>query len=359
MGNKLFKFSLVCVTGAVLLGTNPNSALAMEEGVAGFVHDKSTACTVQTGSDVMTISTFASDEIPVPGFNNIGIADVTDNLNIRKGPGENEKIVGKLPKNGGCDIVEADTGSGWTKIKSNGITGYVKTEYLITGEKASKLAEKIATQVAISNTDGLRVREKPSVNSAELDTIAKGEELLVLDALVLNYGEENDKWVKVSLDSDNREEGIVGYVCKTYVTLAYTLPKASSMEELQYGNGVSSLRANLVNKAKDYLGGRYVWGGTTLGKGVDCSGFTQQIYAKFGYYIPRTSGSQGSSGTRISRSELKVGDLVFYGNSSGINHVAIYIGNDRIIHASNKRDGIKISNMYYRNPYRYVRYIKD
>lgn len=358
MGNKLFKFSLVCVTGAVLLGTNPSSALAMEEAVAGFVHDKSTACTVQTGSDMMTISTFASDEIPIPGFNNIGIANVTDNLNIRKGPGENEKIIGKLPKDGGCDILEADTGSGWTKIMSNNITGYVKTDYLITGDEASKLAEKLATPVAISTTESLRVREKPSVNSAELDTIAKGEELLVLDALVLNYGEEYDKWVKVSLDSDI-EGGTVGYVCKNFVTLAYTLPKASSLEELQYGGGVSKTRVDLVNKAKDYLGGRYIWGGTTLGKGVDCSGFTQQIYAKFGYYIPRTSYSQGASGTRISRSELKVGDLVFYGNSSGINHVAIFIGNDRIIHASNKKDGIKISNMYYRNPVRYVRYIKD
>ncbi len=359
MENKLFKFSLVCVTGAIILATNPKTALAFEEPVAGYIYDKDLSSTKLNGSDMVTVSTFTSDEIPIPGFNNIGIADVTDNLNIRKGPGENEKIVGKLPKDGSVDIVEADSGNGWTKINSNGVTGYVKTEFLITGDRASKLAAKLATPVAISKTDGLNVRNKPSAKDSEvIDTIAKGEELLVLDQLVLNYGDEYDKWVKVSLDSDT-QEGTVGYVCKEYVTLAYTLPKASSMEELQYGSGVSSLRVNLVNKAKDYLGGRYVWGGTRLGEGVDCSGFTQQIYAKFGYYIPRTSGSQGSSGTRISRSELKVGDLVFYGNGSGINHVAIYIGNDRIIHASNKRDGIKISNMYYRNPVRYVRYIRD
>ena len=358
MENKLFKFSLVCVTGAIILASNPKTAMAFEEPVAGYIYDKDLSNTKKTGSDMITVSTFSSDEIPIPGFNNIGIADVTDNLNIRKGPGENEKIVGKLPKDGGSDILEADTGSGWTKIKSNGVTGYVKTEYLITGEKATQLAAKLATPVAISNSDGLNVRNKPSAKDSDIiDTIAKGEELLVLDPLVLSYGEEYDKWVKVSLDSDS-EGGTVGYVCKNFVTLAYTLPKASSMEDLQYGSGVSSLRANLVNKAKDYLGGRYVWGGTTLGRGVDCSGFTQQIYAKFGYYIPRTSGSQGASGTRVSRSELRVGDLVFYGNS-GINHVAIYIGNDKIIHASNKRDGIKISNMYYRNPVRYVRYIKD
>ncbi len=361
MENKLFKFSLVCVTGAIILATNPKTALAFEEPVAGYIYDKDLSSTKQTGSDMVIVSTFTTDEIPIPGFNNIGIADVTDNLNIRKGPGENENIVGKLPKDGGCDIVETDNGNGWTKIKSNGVTGYVKTEYLITGDKATKLAAKLATPVAVSNTDSaLNVRSTPSAKSNDniIDSIAKGEELLVLDPLVLSYGEEYDKWVKVSLDSDS-EGGTVGYVCKDFVNLAYSLPKASSMEALQYGGDVSRTRVDLVNKAKDYLGGRYVWGGTTLGKGVDCSGFTQQIYAKFGYYIPRTSGSQGASGTRVSRNELKVGDLVFYGNGSGINHVAIYIGNDRIIHASNKRDGIKISNMYYRNPVRYVRYIRD
>ncbi len=359
MENKLLKFSLVCVTGTILLAANPNKAMAVEEPVAGYIFDKDLSSTIQTGSSSITVSTFSTDEIPIPGFNNIGIADVTDNLNIRKGSGENEKIIGKLPKNGGCEILEADTGSGWTKIKSNGITGYVKTEYLITGEKATQLAVKLATPVAISKSSGLNVRRKPSVNSDVIDTIAEGEELLVLEALVITYGEEYDKWVKVSLDSDSSEEGTVGYVCKNYVTLSYTLPQASSLEELQYGVGVSSLRVNLVNKAKDYLGGRYVWGGTTLGKGVDCSGFTQQIYAKFGIYIPRTSSSQGYSGTKISSSSLKPGDLVFYGNGSGINHVAIYIGNSKVIHASNKRDGIKISNMYYRNPVRYVRYIND
>ncbi len=359
MENKLFKFSLVCVTGAIILASNPKSAMAMEEAVAGYKYDKNITSTNQNGSDMVSIANFSTDEIPIPGFNNIGIADVTDNLNIRKGPGESEKIVGKLPKDGGCDILEADSGSGWTKIKSNGITGYVKTEYLITGDKASQLAAQLATQVAISTTSSLNIRNKPSTISSEIiDTIAPGEELQVLDPLVISYGEEYDKWVKVSLDSDNRD-GIVGYVCKDFVTLAYTLPKASSMEELQYGKDVSKTRVDLVNKAKEYLGGRYIWGGTTLGKGVDCSGFTQQIYAKFGYYIPRTSGSQGTSGTRISRSELKVGDLVFYGNGSGINHVAIYIGNDKIIHASNKKDGIKISNMYYRSPVRYVRYIRE
>ena len=359
MRNMLLKFSLVCATGAILITANPKIAYALEVSVAGYPYDKDKAITAQGGKDNSIISTLSEDEIPIPGFNNIGIADVKDNLNIRKGPGENETILGKLPTNGACDILEADNGSGWTKISSNKVTGYVKSEYLITGDKASKLAMSIATRVAASITDStLNIRENPSVNSNIIDSIAKGEELVVLDPLVVTYGEEYSKWVKVSLDGDDSEDGTIGYVCKDYVNLYYSLPKASSLSELRYA-GASKLRSDLVDKAMNYLGGRYVWGGTKLGSGVDCSGFTQQIYAKFGYYIPRTSASQGSGGRTVSINNLKVGDLVFYGSGSRINHVAIYIGNSKIIHASNRIDGIKISNMYYRNPIKCVRYLND
>ena len=204
----------------------------------------------------------------------------------------------------------------------------------------------------------MRVRKEPSINSPIIDQIARGEELIVLDGAVPNYDEEHKKWVKVSLDSDEEENGAIGYVAKEYVDLSYQLKKALTIEELEFGTEVSSVRVRLVNKAKEYLGGRYRWGWATLGKGVDCSGFTQQIYKKFGYTIPRTSRSQANSGTKISTSQLKPGDLVFYGNGSYINHVAIFIGNGKIIHASNRRDGIKISNLYYRKPIKCVRYIK-
>lgn len=355
MENKLLKLSLVCVTGAFILAANPHTAYAFEEGVAGFTYDKISSSSENDSSSIATLST---EQIPIPGFTNIGIANVETNLLVRSGPGEDKKIVGKLPKNAGCEILEKDTGKGWTKISSGKVTGYVKSDYLITGTKASQLAKKVGDYVATSNSNGLRVRREPSINSEVIDQIAKGEELIVLAGTVANYDEEHKKWVKVSLDSDESEEGSVGYVAKEYVDLSYQLKKALSIEELQFGTEVSSVRIRLVNKAKEYLGGRYVWGGTSLGKGVDCSGYTQQIYKKFGYSIPRTSRSQASSGTKISSSQLKPGDLVFYGKGSYINHVAIYIGNGRIIHASNRRDGIKISNLNYRKPVKCVRYIK-
>lgn len=361
MNRKLLKFSLVCVTGVIVLAANPQPALAYEEAVAGFTYDKIGNNQDSSTDRSNTISTMATNEIPIPGFSNIGIADVQTNLLIRKGPGENEKILGKLPRHAGCDIIESDDGSGWTKIKSGKVTGYVKTEYLITGSEAAKLALEVGNLIATANTNGLHVRKDPSIDSPIVDQIALGEELLVLDSQIVIYGEEHNKWVQVSLDSGDSADGTISYVSKEYVDLSYALKKAVSIEELEFGTGVSSLRANLVNTAKKYLGNRYVYGGNSLSYGIDCSAFTKAIYAKYGYSIARVSRAQATGGTRISASKLKPGDLVFYGNSSTgyITHVAIYMGNGRIIHASNPRDGIKTSNMYYRQPIKYVRYIND
>ena len=356
MNNKLLKLSLACFAGTIILAATPKTAMAAyEEAVAGYIYDKDTAITTSGAS---TISLSISD-IPIPGFNNIGIANVDTNLCIRSGAGEDYKIIGKLPKNGGCEVLEIEE-NGWTKISaetaSDYLTGYVKTEFLITGMQATSLAKEVGNYVANASTNGLNIRSNPSTDSPVIDQIAKGEELLVVDSKVITDDSEHKVWVEVSLDSDT-EEGSVGYVAKEYVDLSFELIHAMSIQEIQYGSGVSQTRINLVNLAKDHLGERYVWGGTTLGSGVDCSGFTRAVYAKFGISIPRVSRDQARSGNSVSSSDLKPGDLVFYGSSSYINHVAIYIGNGQVIHASNKRDGIKISNMYYRTPVKYARYI--
>jgi cell wall-associated NlpC family hydrolase len=357
MNRRLLRYSLVCVTGTLMLAAKPMTAMAYEEAVAGFTHDKIITADASNDSDV-TISSLATYEIPIPGFTNIGIANVDTNLMIRSGPGEDYKLLGKLPKNGGCEIIESGK-DGWTKISSGKVTGYVNNMYLITGAEATQLAKKVGYYVARANTDGLRVRKEPSTDAEVIDQIAKGEELLVLDSKIFTDDTKYSKWVKVSLDSDDSENGTVAYVAKEYVNLSFQLPKAVSMEELQFGPGVSSTRLKLITLAKKYLGDAYVWGGTRLGSGVDCSGYTQALYRQLGIYIPRTSREQARGGRSISSSSLKPGDLVFYGSSSYINHVAIYIGNGQVIHASNRRDGIKISNMYYRSPVKYARYISD
>lgn len=359
MLRKLLKLSLVGVTGLVIFTASPKVAMAYEEGVAGYVYDKDTGSSNKANGTTLVSFSVSEIEISIPGFKNIGIADVDTNLMIRKGPGEDYKIIGKLPKNGGCEIIE-ESKDGWTKIKAETstktLTGYVKSDYLITGTKATQLAKEVGSYIATANTSGLNIRGKASTDATVIDQMAKGEELVVLDANVITDDSENSEWVKVSVDSD-LSENEAAYVARKYVDLSFELIHAVSIEEIQYGTGVSKTRIDLVNEAKEHLGESYVWGGTRLGHGVDCSGFTQALYRLYGISIPRTSSSQSNSGTSISYNQLKPGDLVFYGGSNGINHVAMFIGNDMVIHASNPRDGIKISNMFYRNPKKYRRYI--
>ena len=104
-------------------------------------------------------------------------------------------------------------------------------------------------------------------------------------------------------------------------------------------------RVDLVEYAKQFVGNPYVWGGTSLTKGADCSGFVLSVFKKYGITLSHSSRAQANEGTKISASELKPGDLVFYGNGKGnINHVAIYIGGGQVIHASSPKTGIKISS---------------
>ena len=116
----------------------------------------------------------------------------------------------------------------------------------------------------------------------------------------------------------------------------------------------------LVEYAKQFVGNPYVWGGTSLTKGADCSGFVLSVFKKYGITLSHSSRAQANEGTKISASELKPGDLVFYGNGKGnINHVAIYIGGGQVIHASSPKTGIKISSYKYRTPVKCVRVIHD
>ena len=172
-----------------------------------------------------------------------------------------------------------------------------------------------------------------------------GEELEVVEQL--------DGWVKVSIDSDE------GYVSADYIEINTELPTAMTMTEVRYGQGVSDVRVDLVSYACQFVGNPYVWGGASLTRGADCSGFVMSVFANYGVSLPHSSGSQAGCGTSISASEAQPGDLFFYGNGSRINHVAIYIGNGQVVHASSPRTGIKISGACYRNPVKVVRVLQD
>lgn len=279
------------------------------------------------------------------GYTNIGIADVeSGNLNVRAIPDASGKLVGKMPKHSACEILE--TADGWAHIQSGEVDGYVSLDFLLTGPDAKLRANEIVRTVAVANTDGLNVREQANTESVIVTQIPKGEEL--------EYVETADGWVKVSIDGED------AYVSEEYVTVENRLDTAITMSELLYGAGVSDVRVELVEYAKQFVGNPYVWGGTSLTKGADCSGFVLAVYKKFGVSLPHHSGSQAKQGSKISASDLQPGDLVFYGNGSGsINHVAIYIGGGQVIHASSPKTGIKISKYNYRTPVKYVSILQD
>lgn len=276
------------------------------------------------------------------GFTNLGIAKVSKaNLNVREKPTTDSAVVGKMTRHNACEIIGVE--GEWTQIVSGNVKGYVMSKYLLTGAKAFAVAKEEVTTYATVNTTTLRVREEPSTESDIIILVGNGEDLVVL--------EEVGEWYKIEIDDEE------GYVYGKYVTLSQKLQTAMTIKEIKKDSGVSSTRMELVDFALQYVGNKYVWGGTSLTKGVDCSGYTMKVYAKFGVTLPHSSKAQPSYGTKIEASEAQPGDLFFYGKGKTISHVAIYIGNGQIVHASNKRDGIKISNCNYRKPICVVSYL--
>ena len=278
------------------------------------------------------------------GYTNLGMSVISSgNLNIRQEASTDSEVVGILTNHNACELLE-DAGD-WYKVTSGKVTGYVNKQYLVTGDEAESIAEQEIKTVATVNTETLNVRAEKSTEAAVLSQVGNSEAFTVNSVA--------DGWVEISVDDS------VGYISQDYVTLAQALPTAKTIEQVKYGDGVSDVRTSVVSYALQFVGNRYVWGGTSLEKGVDCSGFTMRILGKYGISLPHSSRAQPSYGTKISASEAKPGDLFFYGSGRSISHVAIYIGNGQIVHASNKRDGIKVSNAYYRNPICVARYLPD
>ena len=278
------------------------------------------------------------------GYTNLGMSVISSgNLNIRQEASTDSEVIGILTNHNACELLE-DAGE-WYKVTSGKVTGYVNKQYLVTGDEAEAIAEQEIKTVATVNTETLNVRAEKSTEAAVLSQVGNSEAFTVNSVA--------DGWVEISVDDS------VGYISQDYVTLAQALPTAKTIEQVKYGDGVSDVRASVVSYALQFVGNRYVWGGTSLEKGIDCSGFTMRILGKYGISLPHSSKAQPSYGTKISASEAKPGDLFFYGSGRSISHVAIYIGNGQIVHASNKRDGIKVSNAYYRNPICVARYLQD
>ena len=287
---------------------------------------------------------------PVNPYANIAIANVNEYLNIRAAASADAEILGKLYVKGAATVLE--TLDGWYKITSGSVTGYVSADYVIVGDEATcKAASK---RIATVNTDTLRLRKEATTESGVRTLLSVGNKLTVLD-------ESIPGWYKVQYKS------YTGYVSADFVSVetvySYAESKAeeaarkeaeeaerrrqeaakknnnktSSNKKYNAPSGVSG--QSVVDYAVQFVGNPYVWGGTSLTKGADCSGFVMKIYEAFGVSLPHSSYRLRSVGYSVSASDVQPGDIICY---SG--HVAIYIGDGKIVHASNRKEGIKITN---------------
>lgn len=202
---------------------------------------------------------------------------------------------------------------------------------------------KEGTYIATITADSVNINK--TKDSEEVLTTAKaGDTYEVLEDL-------GNGWMKIRV---NDTEGYLPVSENAEVTEA----KEGEIEEIQkeaIESSNSYKREQLVSYALQFVGGPYRYGGSDPRTGTDCSGFTRYVYQHgLGISLNRSSGSQAAQGTSISASQMQPGDLLFYGSGSGINHVAMYIGDGKIVHASTEATGIKVSNWNYRNPVKIV-----
>ena len=280
-------------------------------------------------------------------YDNLGVSLASDYINVRSSPEEKgiDNIIGKFPGYGGCNILGDE--NGWYHIKSGPVDGYVRADLLATGQTAQDLAVQNAHVMALINTQSLNVRAQASTDSEAWTQVTSGQRYDVVNQM--------DGWVELDLGDGDDSDSAQGSFVSTRdnnVSVRYALQEAIEYyPAVEAANAAAAFRNKIVNYACQFVGNPYVWGGTSLTHGCDCSGFVQSVLKNFGIYLPRVSRDQAGSGSKVSSDSMKPGDLIFYANRSGtINHVGMYIGNGQIVNAASRRSGIRIYRWNYRTP---------
>lgn len=391
------RLALLCITTALLAAAKTTKVEAHEKnrqeleqniddvhtGVATVAIDAALDAAEQEVEKLQTAA--ETEELPQEETKELAVAQVDSYINVRNLPSLEGEIIGKLHNNSVGEIIE-EAGD-WLKITSGSVEGYIKAEYALRGEEGAAKAEEVGERLAKVEAVTLRLREEATTESDTLHLLPQEE--------VLPVQEETEGWVRVTVGETE------GYVSADYVEVYTVYQEAESKEEeerrlaeeaaraaeeaaaraeqarqnagraevsgpapaasaptnsaaqskpaggqaeVQKPQASSGLGQKIANFALQFVGNPYVYGGTSLTNGADCSGFVMSVFQNFGISLPRTSGEQGQCGTNVGGIGNAIpGDLVSY---SG--HIGIYIGNGQIVHASSAKTGIKVSNASYR-----------
>lgn len=374
MSKCFVRMMTLAVTGALFLGLNINTQAAglsevLPSGGVNVALSKGTTLEnmqAKSGTETIAVTAMVEEaevramadmqQVPVEEevFENPVVADVNGYVNVRSSASESGKVLGKFYDEAVGELLGIE--NGWCHIKSGSIDGYVKASFCVTGEDAEEMVEELGTKLAEVTCDGLYVRKEASLDAEVIRMVALKDELLVLDV--------TEEWVKVDV-----EEGF-GWVAKEYVELKSEYIQAESKEEERARlakesearerarkaaikksasdlviTGDNEMGVAVAEYAIQFVGNPYVWGGTSLTNGADCSGFVMKVYEEFGVSLPHSSAADRRQGSAVSGGlkNAQPGDLICY---SG--HVALYIGDGKIVHAASEKSGIKISKADYR-----------
>ena len=350
-------------TDSATVASNSYSTLSgVSLTLANILSDASAAA--NNTSDVAdNNTTTVEQQAPESEYANVAIAQVDNYVNIRSTPSEDGDVVGKLYNKSAATVLATE--GDWYQITSGNCTGYVKCEFVVVGDE--ELAKSVSTRLATVTTQTLYVREQPTTESSVEGMVPEGDDLVVTDESMADTG-----WVKVSLLEYE------GYVSLEFVTLSTDYVTAESKEEeaarlakeeaerkaaaaaaaasqrkassgSYYSGGSSSYAAPsgaggsaVVSYASQFVGNPYVYGGSSLTNGTDCSGFVMGVYSAFGVGLPHSSSAMRSVGYGVDVNSMQAGDIVCY---SG--HVGIYTGNGTIVNALNSNSGITYTNVNY------------